>query len=249
MGFHFEPTIVWPHTAYREPVTDDLFSEAPPSPRVPHELRVWLPHESLRLGHTTRVEKLDIPHIAEGIGPHERAVICFSSVIVNGIYDSLEQIFSGKDPRELVAPPFLIHRPGGDWLRPRSLENQLDEVLLDHPGASSAIDLGSRGCAQHELFPWPGTQAMADHNWALNLSAKALTHRLQTNHFILYSPVLWASMKNVDEWFAKAESEESPQWRHSRSNPASAAQYQAWRSWVGALAETEARMLFVFPLY
>lgn len=250
MGFHFEPTIVWPHRAFREPAEED-FLPGPPPVLVPHEMRVWRAHESLRLGHTTRVEKLDIPHIAEGIGPHARAVICFTSVIVHGIFDKLEKVFAGKEsPKELVAPPFLLY----DRWDPRSLESQLDALQHYHPGAPGALDLGPRRGIPHseqraEPFPWPDERAMAEHNRNLLLGIDHLVEHMQARHFILDPPVLWASMKEVDTWFAKAAGSRGPQWRHAHAHQDSAAQYSAWRSWVGQLVSTEAHMLFVFPNY
>lgn len=251
MGFHFEPLIVWPHRAYREEKSEDFFLPVVPAPpRIPHEVVVWRPHEALRLGHTTRVEKLDIPHIAEGIGPHERAVICFTSVIVHGIFGRLEQIFAGHGhPSEIVAPPFLLYRRD-DMTGP---ERRLDALQHQHPGTAAALDVGPRGgmdfLSSSEPFPRPDSETMAEHNRALRMSIDGLVARLQSHHFILYPPVLWATMQEVDSWFAKAADDRGPQWRHSRAHPDSAAQYQAWRSWVRALAGTEARMLFVFPLY
>lgn len=249
MGFRFEPLIVWPSTVYREATDFILPDGALRPPPVPHEVRVWSPFESLRLGHTTRLEKLDIPHIAASIGPHERAVICFTSVIVHGIFDRLEQVFSGLvPPSEIVAPPFLLYRDDDM----SSTEGRLDALLLQHPGASAALDVGPRGRTDFwpliggERFPWPDATTAADHNRALHMSVDALVARMRLLHFILYPPVLWATMREVDSWFTEAD---GLQGQYARAHPVSWMQYQAWRSWVQALAGSEARMLFVFPLH
>lgn len=246
MGYHFAVQTMWPsrHTrAPKEFIFDSLPQEQLPPLEV-HPLTVWRPRDTLDVGHVTRIQKLSIPHIAEGIGRHERAGICFAGVITRHIYAWHEALETGEglvpDLQAIIAPPFY-----GDARVPFVTDEGLDAHLLTFPSRVDVMDFGDLeyrpALSRLDAFK------VSQHNRALELPLEELHARVVGVHPVLTPPVYWAPAWVVRTWFDETEEQDLPEWAELAEHSEARAQYQAWRKFIEALAGTRARMLFLFP--
>ena len=127
----------------------------------------------------------------------------------------------------------------------------MDLMALEFPSRRDLLDFGPRDprgepCPSYEPFPRPPTYEMVHHNKSLREEDAVRLEKVQNNHPVVSSTLLWAEISEIDRWFTHAEQSLAVQWTSLDDHPVAKAQYLAWRDYLGRLATTRARAVFVF---
>lgn len=242
MGFTFRPIIVFPQRLIKPlnaPITEDV-GDMNTWERWP--MTFWVPHAQLQVGHVTRVQKLTDATIGITFSELSRASICFTSVITNALYDRIE-----KDDidRAWLAPEVLTYK----WPNSANSETVV-QPLLDR-GITDTLDFGEIESEFNFEFKnqtvGVNSPIIQEHNATIRMSDEALDKAVR-RHFQIHPPIHWASCEEVERWFKKAEEDNSEEFKELAEYPLAKAQFNAWRSYITALAPTEARVVLLFPM-
>lgn len=205
---------------------------------------VWGVHDRIDLGRIVRLSSLTAPESGAKFSPHERAGICMAHMILERLYERTRGL-----KREHLAPHFLIHR---------LIEEEGAIALAFESGAREVIDCGPRDQEFDNLLRlfqadqgllYPSHEAMEKHNAILALRDSELL-RLGTSggySVLTDAPLMWATCRDVASWLDDDQISDASAAVEAGKTSISCAQLCAWNAQLWALAECDARAIFLFP--
>lgn len=200
------------------------------------ERHVWTAAETIDFGRITRLEKLTGERFRHLVfGPHKRAGICATSVLLSHLY-------AKTDPARPICAPPIIHVDVDEDGGYAELIARREELIAS--GTGDLVDLYGPLEAPRRIQ----LDRVVAHNRHLTLKDDALQWHLDNDwHPVMDAPFIWERCDVLAGWLEEAEARNAIEWTEVSKDPVALALFKARRAYLRELGVTGARALFTFP--
>jgi hypothetical protein len=183
---------------------------------------LWSPSMVIDFGHITRLEKVvgeRFKHLKHD--SFSRAGICVTDIFLDVLFG-----INGENALQNIAPEIM-------------------------PLIHYEKDVGGKVFVQFYETHLGGSQKLFDeivsnHNTVVGLDEVGRRNYLETRHFMIHGPILWATCHSLASALLEAERKSTEAWEAMTKDRVSLAFALGWRSLLHELGEVNTRALFLF---